>query len=333
MRGGTKISEGSGYGLSVVKGLVDLLNGEIEVESEVGKGSLFTVKIPVEIELIEDEGTTAADLQQEPTAVEAGPDPALSLVPQRRILIIDDDDTLLTVLSNMIGKLGHQVMLCRSKTDIDNALEQVSDFDYVLTDREMGAFSGNDILKLFKAADRDKPVVLMTARMDYDMEIARGEGFDGFLQKPFNLKDLEALFGRHCPEEAETQDQDKAQASEAAPFTDFPALCTMMDNDEAAIRGILTVFAQSTADHLVALNEAVEQEDFATAQALCHKMLPMFIQLEQQECVPFLSRMNESRGNDQGALAYPEWKEDAIRFMDHADRLLEMLSDKYEVGS
>ena len=328
---GSQVSEGSGYGLSVVKGLVDLMEGEIEVQSEVGKGSRFTVKLPVDIELIEDEGTaTPADQPvQEPG--EEAPDKALALVPQRHILIIDDDDTLLTVLSNMIGKLGHQVMICRSKTDLDSALEQVDAFDYVLTDREMGAFSGNDILKLFKAADHEKPVVLMTARMDYDMEIARGEGFDGFLQKPFNLKDLEALFGRHCPEEPSTTATDATSDHPTIPFSDFPELCTMMGNDETAIRGILTVFAQSTADHLVALNEAVDKEDFATAQALCHKMLPMFIQLERQDCVPFLSRMNESRGNKKAARSYPEWKEDALRFMENADQLLELLSNRYNV--
>ena len=329
---GSQISEGSGYGLSVVKGLVDLMEGEIEVESEVGKGSRFTVRIPVEIELIEEDGTTENALGSGQPALDEGAGETPTLVPQRHILIIDDDDTLLTVLSNMIGKLGHQVMLCRSKTDLDSALEQVGDFDCILTDREMGAFSGNDILKLFKAADPDKPVVLMTARMDYDMEIAREEGFDGFLQKPFNLKDLEAHFGRHCPEE-DAQDAHATDADGTAPFADFPELCAMMGNDEEAIRGILTVFAQSTADHLVALNEAVEQEDFATAQALCHKMLPMFIQLEQQDCVPFLSRMNASRGHAEAAQAYPEWKDDAVRFMANADRLLELLSDKYEVGS
>ena len=331
---GSQLSEGSGYGLSVVKGLVDLMEGQIEVTSEVGKGSLFTVRIPVEIELKEENtpvtvADQATDQEGSVTSVAA----PMELVPQRHILIIDDDDTLLTVLSNMIGKLGHQVRICRSKTDIDSALGQAGSFDSILTDREMGAFSGNDILKLFKDADRDKPVFLMTARMDYDMEIARQEGFDGFLPKPFNLKDLETLFGRHCPDETEAPASATAPDPTKAPFPDFPELCTMMGGDEEAIRGILDVFAHSTGDHLMELNEAVEKEDFATAQALCHKMLPMFIQLEQKDCVPFLSRMNASRGNAQAASAYPEWKDDAIAFMAAADRLLELLSERYEVGS
>ena len=311
---GSKISEGSGYGLSVVKGFVDLLGGTIELESEVGKGSLFTARIPVEIKLIEQSDNHYSTAQT---------DSSTEQVEQRRILIIDDDDTLLTVISNMITKLGHLVLICRSKNDIDEALLQTDTFDYILTDREMGALSGNDILKIFKQADPRKPVYLMTARMDYDTEKAKEEGFDGFLQKPFNLKMLESMFGRHTKVEETTSDSS---------FADFPVLCEMMGDDEEAIRGILNIFAQSTADHLVALNECVEKDDFSTAHGLCHKMLPMFIQLQQDSAVPFLSKMNNARGVNDPTAVYPEWKDDAIKFMDDADRLLEMLSDKYGIG-
>ena len=310
---GSKLSEGTGYGLSVVKGLVDLMEGHIEVQSELGKGSLFTVSIPVETALIDD----AVHVGEHSGEHEAVPDQ----VPEQRILIIDDDDTLLTVVSNMIGRLGHQVLLCRSKNDIDEALRHTDTFDYVLTDREMGALSGNDILKLFKKADPEKPVCLMTARMDYDTEKARNEGFDGFLQKPFRIKDLETLFGVHA-----WHDDQKATTS----FTDFPVLCEMMADDEEAIRNVLTLFAQSTADHLVALNECIENGDFAKAHGLCHKMLPMFIQLQQDEAVPFLTKMNNRRGHDQSD--YPEWKDDAVKFMDLADKLLELLAEKYDIS-
>lgn len=310
-------SEGSGYGLSVVKGLVDLLEGNIEVESEVGKGSLFTVRIPVEFELVETGKQEDEDDDQE--LVEIPTDPA----PQQRILIIDDDDTLLTVVSNMLGKLGHEVLICRSKNDLDDALGQLDTFDSVLTDREMGALSGNDILKKFKETAPDKPVYLMTARVDYDTEKASQEGFDGFLPKPFNLKDLERLFGRHALEE---------RFSSTCSFSDFPVLCEMMGDDEEAIRAILTVFAHSTTDHLVAMNDLVERGDFASVHVLCHKMLPMFIQLQQDAAVPFLSRMNDSRGAEAAEREYPEWKADAYQFMEQADALLELLSEKHDIN-
>lgn len=311
---GSKISEGSGYGLSVVKGLVDLMEGTIDVQSEVGKGSRFTVRIPVETELAESSVSTT-EHQEQHTPVD--------LVPQQRILVIDDDDTLLTVVSNMIRKLGHQVQICRSKNDIVEALHNATSFDSVLTDREMGAISGNTILNLIKKASPSKPVYLMTARVDYDIEKATQEGFDGFLPKPFKIKDLETMFGHASQEDGTALNADSV-------FSDFPDLYDMLGGEEEAIRNVLTVFAQSTADNLVALNECIEKDDFICAHGLCHKMLPMFIQLQQEEAVPFLTRMNESRG--QKSDVYPEWKDDAVKFMETADRLLEMLSGKYEIG-
>ena len=311
---GSRISEGSGYGLSVVKGLVDLMEGTIEVQSEVGKGSRFTVHIPAET-VVAESGTSTTESPDLHTPVD--------LVAQQRILVIDDDDTLLTVVSNMIEKLGHQVQICRSKNDIDEALHDTNSFDCVLTDREMGAISGNTILRLFKKADSTKPVYLMTARVDYDTEKAAQEGFDGFLPKPFKIKDLENMFG-HA-----SQDEGTASSSESV-FSDFPDLCDMLGGEEEAIRGVLTVFAHSTADNLVGLNECIEHDDFATAHELCHKMLPMFIQLQQDEAVPFLTKMNELKGRD--ASVYSEWKDDAVRFMDSADKMLEMLSEKYGIG-
>jgi CheY-like chemotaxis protein len=187
----------------------------------------------------------------------------------------------------------------------------------------MGAISGNTILHLFKKAAPSKPVYLMTARVDYDTETAIQEGFDGFLQKPFKIKDLETIFGLHASNE------ESSPKSICTGFSDFPDLCEMLADDEEAIRGVLTVFAQSTADHLYALNDCLEHDDFLRAHDLCHKMLPMFIQLQQGDTVPFLTKMNESKGKDSNV--YPEWRDDAVQFMSKADKLLELLSEKYGI--
>ena len=217
-----QFAEGSGYGMSVVKGLVDLLGGEILTESEVGKGSHFEVRIPVEVleQQVEDKGEDT--------------DSRKSL----NILVIDDDNTLLSVIDNMLHRLGHQAIPCRSMNDLDNALQQIQDYDYILTDREMGAVTGNDVLFLIKEVDPQKPIILMTGRIEYTTEKAKEEGFDGFLQKPFNLKQLENLFGSVALSE------DEAETA----YPDFPAFSEMMGNDKEAMTAILNVFVQSTAD-------------------------------------------------------------------------------------
>ena len=300
-----QFAEGSGYGLSVVKGLVDLLNGEIHIDSEVGKGTHFEVRIPV------------GEVTPEPEVKdEVSEDNKKSL----NILIIDDDNTLLSVIDTMLHRLGHTAIPCRSMNDFDNALKQLEDFDYILTDREMGAVTGNDLLYLIKEVDPNKPVILMTARMEYTNETAKSEGFDGFLQKPFNLKQLENLFGSVALSENE----------EEIAFPDFPAFSEMMGNDKEAMTDILTVFVQSTANDLVSMNTLIEQSDFVEMQGLCHKMLPMFIQLERD--TTFLAKMNAMRGKNETEKDYPNWKDDATQFMAQTDELMDLLAEKYGIG-
>ena len=299
-----QFAEGSGYGMSVVKGLVDLLGGEIHIDSEVGKGTQFEVRIPV--------GMVDNPLEEQ-DGTNVGKNKPLN------ILVIDDDNTLLSVIDTMLHRLGHQAIACRSKNDLESAVAQIADYDYILTDREMGAVTGNDILHFFKEADASKPVILMTARMEYTNEMAKEEGFDGFLQKPFNMKQLEAMFGNVATSE------DTAETA----FPDFPEFSEMMGNDKEAMTDVLRVFVQSTADDLVAMNTLIEQSDFVEMQSLCHKMLPMFKQLERD--TSFLSKMNALRGKNETEADYPNWKDDATQFMAQADELMDLLAEKYGI--
>ncbi len=296
-----QFAEGTGYGMTVVKGLVDLLGGEIHLESEVGKGSHFEIRLPVE---------------------EAEIEPKENNYNRKslNILVVDDDNTLLSLIGTMLHRLGHQSIPCRSMNDFENALHQIQEYDYILTDREMGAVSGNDILYFIKEKDNKKPVILMTGRIEYNTEKSLGEGFDGFLQKPFNMKQLEQLFGSV----AHTENHEETG------FPDFPTFSEMMGNDHDAITGILNVFVQSTSDDLVTMNALIESSDFIEMQHLCHKMLPMFTQLERD--TTFLARMNEMRGKSEKEADYPNWKDDAADFMTQADELMDLLAEKYGIG-
>ena len=300
-----QFAEGSGYGMSVVKGLVDLLGGEIHTESEVGKGSHFEIRIPVE---------------EVEKPIKGKSEITESNKKSLNILVFDDDNTLLSVIDNMLRRLGHQAIPCRSMNDLDNALQQIQDYDYILTDREMGAVTGNDVLFLVKEVDPQKPIILMTGRIEYTTEKAKEEGFDGFLQKPFNLKQLENLFGSVALSEDETE----------TAYPDFPAFSEMMGNDKEAMTTILNVFVQSTADDLVLMNTLIEESDFIGMQSLCHKMLPMFTQLERD--TTFLAKMNAMRGTGKKEKHYRKWKDDARQFMAQTDELMDLLAEKYGIG-
>lgn len=303
------LAEGNGFGLYVVKGLLELLGGSINVMSELEKGSHFEIKIPVK---------PVENKVVEKTAVT---DNRIVVANKKlHILLVDDDNSLLSVVSAMLTKIGHSSDICRSYIEFNRYIEELDRYDLVITDREMGTFSGNDVLKMIKKVDPQKAVILMTARDQYSEKFAMDEGFDGYIKKPFSIKNLAQLLNTGITEET----------SQSCDFTDdFPQLCAMFNNDATAIRGILQTFADTTSDNLVTLNDAVTEHDFAKAQAVCHKMRPMFIQLEQ-ESAQYLIDMDSRRGQDASSL--PDWEEKGIEFMKQSDALLAMLADKYDIS-
>lgn len=299
--------EGSGFGLFVVKGLIDLLNGKINVSSEVGKGSNFTIKIPVDfVESIKtkEENVDINELKS-----------GLKL----NVLVVDDDKTLLTVIESMLNKLDIKCDKCQSSIEFENALKNINYYDLILTDREMGAFSGLDVLKKVKEINKDKKVVLMTARSEYNKDIAVEKGFDDYLRKPFSIRELASLLNTNF--HSETKNNSRYQ-------NDFPDLCSMFDNDDD-IREILNTFVESTANNIVIFNEIINDDNFTEAVRLCHKMRPMFVQLNQNECADFLLKMDKLRDKD--ASSFPEWKEESIVFMNKVDDLISYLYEKHGI--
>ena len=305
----TGLAEGNGFGLFVVKGLLEILGGNIRVMSELEKGSHFEISIPVKlVEKTEEEKHETTDTQ------------IVTSNKKLHILLVDDDNSLLAVISAMLNKIGHTSDICRSYIEFNKYINELDNYDMVLTDREMGTFSGNDVMKTIKSVNKEKKVILMTASDEYSEKYAISEGFDGYIKKPFSIRDLAALLNVNLTEE---------EGHQCEFSTDFPQLCTMFDNDSNAIREILQTFVKSTSDNLVILNDAITDHDFAKAQAVCHKMRPMFIQLEQVSA-EYLTDMDSRRGQDASTL--PDWEEKGIEFMNQSDALLAMLADKYDIS-
>ena len=303
------LAEGNGFGLFVVKGLLEILGGNIQVMSQLEKGSHFEIRIPVKVvdnKKVEKEKNTDTEM--------------VNTIKKLNILLVDDDNSLLTVIVAMLNKIGHTSDICRSYIEFNRYLNELDKYDLVITDREMGTFSGNDVLKTIKSVDPNKKTILMTARDEYSENYAMSEGFDGYLKKPFSIKELALLLNDNWIEE-EGKNCEYSQ--------DFPQLCEMFNNDSSAISEILQTFVNATSDNLVILNDAITEHDFEKARAVCHKMRPMFIQLEQ-ESAQYLVDVDSRRGKD--ATPLPDWEEKGIDFMNKTDALLAMLADKYDIA-
>lgn len=174
--------EGTGLGLSVVHGIVKRHDGWIDVESELGRGTVFRAYLPRHL--------TAPPLRSaEDTGIPGG---------DARILLVDDEEVLVHLWEQQLTRLGYDVV---ARTGSAEALETFradpEAFDAVMTDYTMPGMNGIDLKCAMKSIRPDIPVILCTG---YSGLMSPGElednGFSGLLEKPLLLHQVAELLHR-----------------------------------------------------------------------------------------------------------------------------------------
>jgi len=172
-----ELGKGTGLGLSVVHGIVKEHGGDIRVYSEVGKGTVFHVYLP----LLEDamDSKTAAITRKYPTGHE-------------RILLVDDEEPILRVEQMMLERLGYQVTTRMSSPDALAAFKaNPGNFDLVISDRGMPNMTGDQLAAELISIKPGIPIILCTGfSNDNDVKRAKAMGVKGFLMKPVAIGDL-----------------------------------------------------------------------------------------------------------------------------------------------
>ncbi|MBU1168578.1 MAG: response regulator [Proteobacteria bacterium] len=169
-------SEGTGMGLAIVHGIVESFGGKISVESELDKGTVFTLFFPVVPQTIEPEFSEESEL----------------LSGHERILFVDDETTIATMAEEILMRMGYSVTTTSSSRDaIDLFTKNPMAFDLVITDMTMPDITGDILSAKMIALRPDIPIILCTGfNRKISDEKARELGIKAFLYKPVTLKDL-----------------------------------------------------------------------------------------------------------------------------------------------
>lgn len=175
-------ADGYGLGLPITQGLVNLLDGTIEVTSSIDRGSTFRVTLPL-------------PETDEPLVGENRMLPCPEHLPHN-VLVIDDDGMLRDVIKEMLERNGVPCTVCSTAKEVVSSM-RCKDYDLLLSDIQMPGTNGFDLLTLLRSSNignsRTIPVIAMTARGDKEKDAFLDVGFTACIYKPFSSSELLGL--------------------------------------------------------------------------------------------------------------------------------------------
>lgn len=267
--------EGAGLGLSITKELVALLDGEIHVYSTVGKGSIFTVTIPVE-----------------PSKEETTKKDARKAFANHKILILDDDKLQLQLIQEMLRRIvddSWRVFVCGHVVDALTTLHNERPA-LMLMDIEMPEMNGTEMIRHVNHAQMT--VVAMTAHDNSIKGQLLEAGFDDCLFKPFGIDQLARILGKEAKGQVVADDTTPTDG----PSSRFDSLVAFAGGDEDAAREIVSTVKEELARHLSDLKEMRESAILPVENIgkVAHKLLPI-ASMTRMESVEALTALSPER--------------------------------------
>lgn len=279
---------GSGLGLAITKRLTELLDGEIRVESEQGKGSEFIINIPV-VKISETREDPEREEQAKAIIEEKTVDAS-----GKRVLIVDDEPGQLSLTVEVAKSMGFEI---ETAVNGKEALEkfEVSNFDIILTDIQMPVFDGFQLIKNIRASEIGKkiPVIALSGRTDIKRDIYIQLGFNNKLLKPYKPDDLKQniadILGLEYEEsKAFKEPQNDKLKSDNYDLSD---IYEFSGHDEEAMQKIIHAFLKGSEDSLQELKAAYKEKNINKMGKIAHRMLPMLRQMKAKDLTGLLVKM------------------------------------------
>ena len=274
--------KGSGLGLAITKGLIEEMGGAIALESEKGRGSTFTVELPMELAVVE----TTAEAKGE----------SLQDLSELSVLLVDDDIIQLSMTTEMLRKLGIAVA---SEADVYKvpALLEKGLYDILFIDIQMPGKNGFVLVEELRASglidDSRMHLIALTAQSDLSKDIFINAGFDDYLYKPFTVDELVGKLKRIT-----TGDDSAPQSAsqlEAKREPSVEVLVAMIEDDEATVKAILEAFADDAQALLIELEKLRTDDGYLNASHMAHKMLPLFKMMRAEELSDTLDAISKQK--------------------------------------
>jgi signal transduction histidine kinase/CheY-like chemotaxis protein len=278
--------EGIGLGLNITKKLVEMMDGAIEVESEYGKGSVFTVSVrqkAVSCPVIGAElSRRLRDFTFTGSKQFKKPRINRELMPYGKVLVVDDVETNLYVAEGMLTPYGLNVETAVSGFAAIERVKSGKAYDIIFMDHMMPLMDGIETVKKLRGMGYEGAIVALTANaLVGSDEMFKQNGFDGFISKPIDSRRLDTLLdrlvrGRHTGEAANRATETAA----ASPKKVNPKL--------------LAVFKRDARKSITAIRETIASGDAKLFNITVHAMKSALANIGEHDLSALASSLEKS---------------------------------------
>ncbi|MCL2807887.1 MAG: ATP-binding protein [Coriobacteriia bacterium] len=256
-------TEGTGLGMSIARNLILMMRGEITIDSELSKGSTFTVFLPQGNAGAERMGKELSEnLQQFRTSsrarmkrVQMSREP----MPYGSILVVDDVESNIYVAMGLLSPYGLQIDTAESGMEAIEKVRAGKTYDIIFMDHMMPVMDGMEAVGCLRDMGYDSAIVALTANtVAGQAEVFLANGFDEFISKPIDIRLLNSLLNKLIRDKQppEVIEAARRQAEEAG--ASLPQACAQQAIDPR----IVEVFVRDAQKTIKALEELCKKGDY-----------------------------------------------------------------------